>query len=340
MDEFENDSKYTWDPSPLQALIDGTHMSVKVLADTIGISDQSLYKYLRGDINPTVTTLIKLADYFAVPLDFMLGRCSFAQAELLRDNYGMYFMILRRAPYEAYLSGRRPLGSRIDYRAESPWPYNLLDDVVKGFDENGCWDTVITDDQMEALNCAMDTLSQKEKESLLYYYSMGNTLEETGDYFGVTRERARQIIAKGLRKLRHPSRLNMIRLGYKAYVARKDVDTIDREIEAKRTALELKIRQLDKMEKEYAKRELEYELRASPSGRSNDGKKIYFIEDLDLSVRSYNCLRRANIQTVKQLIQAIQDGELDCIRSLGRKSIAEITAKVSAYIGQTAQSKE
>ena len=340
MENAKIENNYEWDPTALQNLVSSTGMSIKAFSDTIGVSDQSVYKYLRGEMNPGFESLIKIADYFAVPIDYLLGRCSFEQAQAILRDYSANFMALRRAPYEAYLSGRRPLGSRIDYRAESPWPYNLLDDVVKGFDENGCWDTVITDDQMEALNCAMDTLSQKEKESLLYYYSMGNTLEETGDYFGVTRERARQIIAKGLRKLRHPSRLNMIRQGYKAYVARKDVDTIDREIEAKRAALELKIRQLDKMEKEYSKRELEYELRASPSGRSNDGKKIYFIEDLDLSVRSYNCLRRANIQTVKQLIQAIQDGELDCIRSLGRKSIAEITAKVSAYIGQTKQLKE
>jgi RNA polymerase primary sigma factor len=37
------------------------------------------------------------------------------------------------------------------------------------------------------------------------------TLEEVGQTFAVTRERIRQIEAKALRKLRHPSRSNMIR---------------------------------------------------------------------------------------------------------------------------------
>lgn len=340
MDRLENDAQYTWDPEPLNALITGTHMSIKALADTIGISDQSIYKYLRGENSPTFSTLIKLADYFAVPVDYLIGRLSLEDANALKRNYSAYFMVLRRAPYEAYLSGRRPIGSRIDYRAEAPWPYNLLDDLVKEIDDAGYWDSVITEDQMDGLVSAMDTLAPKERDCLCYYYLLGNTLEETGDHFGVTRERARQVIAKGLRKLRHPSRLNMIRQGYKKAVEMQNIEDIDSEIEAKRTALELKLRQLEIMEKEYAKRQLEYELRASPLGRNNNGKTPYFIEDLDLSVRSYNCLCRSDIRTIKQLIKAIETGELDCIRSLGKKSKEEIIVKVTDYLGESRRSEE
>lgn len=51
------------------------------------------------------------------------------------------------------------------------------------------------------------------------------------------------------------------------------------------------------------------------------------IEDLDLSVRSYNCLKRANIQTVQELIGRTED-DMNKIRNLGKKSLKEIKEKV------------
>ena len=44
------------------------------------------------------------------------------------------------------------------------------------------------------------------------------------------------------------------------------------------------------------------------------------IEELDLSVRSFNCLKRANINTVADLISKTQD-EMIKVRNLGRKSL-------------------
>ncbi len=49
------------------------------------------------------------------------------------------------------------------------------------------------------------------------------------------------------------------------------------------------------------------------------------IEDLNLSVRSYNCLKRAGIVTVEELVQKTED-EMSKIRNLGRKSLKEIKA--------------
>jgi len=51
------------------------------------------------------------------------------------------------------------------------------------------------------------------------------------------------------------------------------------------------------------------------------------IEDLDLSVRSYNCLKRANIQTVQELVDRTED-DMNKIRNLGKKSLKEIKEKV------------
>ena len=56
----------------------------------------------------------------------------------------------------------------------------------------------------------LDTLSDREKKVLMLRFGLEDgrprTLEEVGKEFNVTRERIRQIEAKALRKLRHPSR--------------------------------------------------------------------------------------------------------------------------------------
>ncbi len=51
------------------------------------------------------------------------------------------------------------------------------------------------------------------------------------------------------------------------------------------------------------------------------------VEELDLSVRSYNCLKRAGINTVDELIRKTED-DLMKVRNLGKKSLAEIKEKL------------
>ena len=58
-----------------------------------------------------------------------------------------------------------------------------------------------------------------------------------------------------------------------------------------------------------------------------DGKLDMKIEDLVLSVRSYNCLKRANIHTVGELTQKTEE-EMMKVRNLGRKSLKEVVGKL------------
>ena len=51
------------------------------------------------------------------------------------------------------------------------------------------------------------------------------------------------------------------------------------------------------------------------------------IEEMDLSVRSYNCLKRANIHTVEDLTKKTEDDMLK-VRNLGKKSLDEVIAKL------------
>jgi RNA polymerase primary sigma factor len=67
----------------------------------------------------------------------------------------------------------------------------------------------------EQIRVALDFLTERERQVLEMRFGLkdgkDHTLEEVGKYFGVTRERIRQIEAKALRKLRHPSRSRALR---------------------------------------------------------------------------------------------------------------------------------
>ena len=67
----------------------------------------------------------------------------------------------------------------------------------------------------DEMNSALSTLTEREKKILILRFGISDgsakTLEEVGNVFKVTRERVRQIEAKALRKLRHPTRSRKLR---------------------------------------------------------------------------------------------------------------------------------
>ena len=66
-----------------------------------------------------------------------------------------------------------------------------------------------------------------------------------------------------------------------------------------------------------------------PEEDEDDSSKVLdmTIEDLDLSVRSFNCLKRANINTVADLAEKTEDDMMK-VRNLGRKSLEEVKKKL------------
>ena len=68
---------------------------------------------------------------------------------------------------------------------------------------------------------------------------------------------------------------------------------------------------------------------ASPTPRPSDGMDDILIEELELGVRSYNCLKRAGIQTVGDLVTKTES-ELNAIPNFGKKSIDEVIETLHA----------
>ncbi|MBM3283857.1 RNA polymerase sigma factor RpoD [Candidatus Gottesmanbacteria bacterium] len=87
---------------------------------------------------------------------------------------------------------------------------SLLGDFIQDTTQPLPYDTASRELLKECLEDVLKTLSDREKRVLILRFGLEDgrprTLEEVGVEFGVTRERIRQIEAKALKKLRHPSR--------------------------------------------------------------------------------------------------------------------------------------
>lgn len=170
-------------------------------------------------------------------------------------------------------------------------------EIIKDFEEN--WEHLRT------------MLAPKEVEAIELYYKEKMTLEEIGEKLGRTQERIRQIKLKGIRKLCHPTRLKILIDGYENIQEKYELEeNIRKEI------LELK--------KKYQL------LKEHPEKCLEELKKPTYdtqIEELDLSVRSINGLKRKGIQTLEQLTNISYD-EFVRIRNLGKQSRREIVDKV------------
>ena len=83
---------------------------------------------------------------------------------------------------------------------------DLLQDEEQELPDEGLMEISLHDE----INKTLESLSEREKEVVRLYFGIGeetsHTLEEIGQRFNLTRERARQIKEKALRRLKHSSR--------------------------------------------------------------------------------------------------------------------------------------
>jgi len=92
----------------------------------------------------------------------------------------------------------------------------FLGDFIEDVDKPGPHDVSMTASLRECLNQVMSTLTPREAKVLQMRYGIDvdydHTLEEVGRCFAVTRERIRQIEAQAIQKLKHPSRIEELRV--------------------------------------------------------------------------------------------------------------------------------
>lgn len=213
-------------------------------------------------------------------------------------------------------------------RVEETYPYNLLTEVFMGEIE---W--VDDDDHNAGLDKALSTLFPRESEILRMRFVEKKTLNEVGKELGVTGERIRQQEAKGIWKLRHPTRKNYILFGlngYEKYLSLNSKEIALREREKELDERWENLRSILKRLKPIMD-EL-FPAEETPSEKPEKLVDDYWIdkpiEELNMTVRAFNCLKRAGNNTVGELCKYVEGGKLISTRNMGRVTVEEVLMKL------------
>ncbi len=100
----------------------------------------------------------------------------------------------------------------LDYLVEGDENYSrFLRGYQSSFGRDSSEESYFEKERIETIEEVLMTLSLREREVIKMRFYEDKPLEEIGEYFNVTRERIRQIEARALRKLRHPSRVDRLR---------------------------------------------------------------------------------------------------------------------------------
>lgn len=312
----------TWDNNRLDFLLKQSGMTSKQLATITEMSLATVNQWRQGRLAPSLRIVMQLADLFAVPIDYLVGRCSSEMTASIEKDYAAHFKELRADAFEQYLIvGQKP--DDYEDKIVAIYPYNLLEEL---FGEP--WHTPLNPLQEKGLERALEMLTQREREYLLMYYRDEMSLDKIGNMFSRTRERVRQIIHKALRKLRHPTKAKMIRDGYDENETEKFFAKREKELAERQANLEAKQTYLDNLDKKLNGQMIE--LGRDPEQFDIKRTKTT-LDDMQLSVRSYNCLSHAGIHTLQDILD--YTGDFTNIRNLGVKSMKEIRSKVFSMTG-------
>lgn len=192
-----------------------------------------------------------------------------------------------------------------------PYPYNAL--AIVGLDSASISPKFV-DSFDETLS---SVCSEREALYIRKKFKDEMTLEEVGKEYGVTKERVRQICKYGLMKVK--SKLETAKKNEEFEQTKRLVD----DLIAKRAELVEEFKHTGVYTKGM---ERAFGSIMIPEPCPNPTN----ILDLDLSLRSYNCLRRSGIETVEQLACMSRDDILG-IKNMGKKCCREVVDKLREF---------
>ena len=155
----------------------------------------------------------------------------------------------------------------------------------------------MTDDQIAGLHYALSTLPERDVNIVRLHYEKDMTMREIAEVYSISQSRVRQIILKIIHALRRKK--SYILYGFEGCWTR-----LCERAEMSKTQL--------------------------PNTVDESG-----IDSIPLSVRAYNCLARAKLNTIGQVCEAIETGQIYRIRNLGPKTLAEILDSIEAATGRS-----
>jgi transcriptional regulator len=160
---------------------------------------------------------------------------------------------------------------------------------------------------------------------LLDQRELGSTLEQVAKDLGVTRERIRQLELRAQRKLIIALKKRLVKINADIVVDLEDEKRLPGLEKDLIVQLRTKIPVLKKLITYIESLE-----QLIPEAVTSESLLDQRIEVLDLSTRSYNALRRAGVDTLRDLSQR-SIRELEKVRALGRKSLMEIIQKAENF---------
>lgn len=161
-----------------------------------------------------------------------------------------------------------------------------------------------------------DVLKEREK-TILTMLLEGKDVEFVAEEYGLTRSRIMQIVSKSVRKLATVKTFSELRREYKQLVF--DNANFQNVIEA----LQNRIKKLERINNIDTAPVSEYDYLLGDKGGTFTAMMNTPVYDLDISVRSLNCLKGADVDTLYDLVKCNKT-DLMKFRNFGKKSLTEL----------------